>query len=865
MPRAAIKDFELANPIYRGASVTFYTVAAGAKTNVKATLYQASSGATQLANPQKLDSHGKFKQPVYIDVPVIATVDGIGIPTHDTGIISPAPTFRVNATTALLQYSFDGGVSWEDSLQYIFRDRGAWAGPGTVYKRLDLASDSGTYYFAVDDHTSGATFAGDQAAHWKQLFVQDAELLAIAGLVSAADRGIYFTGSGTAALFTLTAYIRTLCDDADADAARTTLGVGGMTTKSVAGGVDVTLSDAEALPPIIKLTGLLTASINVVLPTWKRPWQIWNTSTGSFEITAKTASGTGIVVPQGEKLLVFGDGTDVQSGDVARLLTTKGDLLGRTATGLARKAVGNDNEAVLADSTQSDGLRYVKLGAGDVRQSVLQGVTDANGYGNFLTTGAGMRPGLSATARALVMAFAAGFGQAGAQDLVTTISADVADPIGSNLQAFNTNYVHATYVGPLSAPTWAYTLVPPQYGFAFDRTQGVLLNFDGADGSTSMIDGFGNTWTAGGNAQIDTAQSKFGGSSLLLDGTGDFIKCTNITTLGDGSWQVEFWFRLAALPGVGAAVVVWAAQNSSGFGATMYLNNSAGTVTLNLNLSSNGTSDNIASAATGANTTWALNQWNKVRLAFDALGGTYRTFLSLNGAAETQDVSVASTARICAIDRMRIGIGFDEAASPMNGWVDALRFVRCATNTSTETPSAVAPAITDYPVHWFSVPEMKMYEVTSASAAAGTNPGMTARNRLFIGEADTSGVAVTAVRNYAIRGRYRSALAAMPAAATTTNHTSNLGVQFGVRTRGAAICVTAQGGHVPGNEAEMFTWNQAGTTELTAHPITIKDRGNNLILSAQTGGVLICGITSGPIGIQGVSTFKYYVEAERMW
>ena len=77
----------------------------------------------------------------------------------------------------------------------------------------------------------------------------------------------------------------------------------------------------------------------------------------------------------------------------------------------------------------------------------------------------------------------------------------------------------------------------------------LLLHGDGTNGSTTIVDSSSSpkAVTAVGNAQISTAQSKFGGSSIAFDGTGDYLTSAANAAFdyAAGDFTIEGWFNSA--------------------------------------------------------------------------------------------------------------------------------------------------------------------------------------------------------------------------------------------------------------------------------------------------------------------------------
>jgi hypothetical protein len=246
-------------------------------------------------------------------------------------------------------------------------------------------------------------------------------------------------------------------------------------------------------------------------------------------------------------------------------------------------------------------------------------------------------------------AFAVGAGAAdGAQVLPTSYI--------SNFRVVKGTVVYTAGFTPPTAPLTAIT------------NTSLLLNFTNA----GIIDNaMMNDLETVGNAQISTAQSKFGGSSMLFDGTGDWLTTVNSTQLnfGTGDFTVEMWVYTSNLAAF--QTLIDARASNSTLPWALFIDNTGKPYWYD------------ASGTQLSSTAISSNTWT--HLAVSRSGSTLRMFLG-----GTQVFSGTNTNSQNSTGVFYIGRNFDNNALYI-GYIDDLRITKgVARYTANFTPPGSA-------------------------------------------------------------------------------------------------------------------------------------------------------------------------------
>lgn len=208
----------------------------------------------------------------------------------------------------------------------------------------------------------------------------------------------------------------------------------------------------------------------------------------------------------------------------------------------------------------------------------------------------------------------------------------------------------------------------------------LLSHFDGVDGSTTLVDEKGHTLTANGNAQLDTAQSKFGTASLLLDGTGDYVTSPDSADwTPTGDFTIEGWVRFAAIT---SSHVFCSQYNSVGNQRGWYFRRtSSARLTFNFHPFGDGTVENCEGGWTTAINTW-------YHVAATRSGNVYRVFADgVQIASRTTSFGPFNSNSVLAFG----AVDSSSFSQFFNGWLDDWRITNgVARYTGAFTPPTAA-------------------------------------------------------------------------------------------------------------------------------------------------------------------------------
>lgn len=233
----------------------------------------------------------------------------------------------------------------------------------------------------------------------------------------------------------------------------------------------------------------------------------------------------------------------------------------------------------------------------------------------------------------------------------------------------NFRYVSGSANVPSSIPTAPNTAIV---------NTSLLLNFTNA----GIIDNAAmNVFETLGNAQISTTQSKFGGSSIYFDGTGDYLIASSAQfqnfAFGTGDFTIECWLYQTTF---NLDTVIMASYGAWATSVNFYFGTRAGTPNVLLFRAG----DSVPISLVG-NTGITANTWTHV--AASRSSGTTRIFVGgvLQTATHSGSVNISATVQPAGIGAANNG------SEPITAYINGLRLTKgYARYTATFTPPTAA-------------------------------------------------------------------------------------------------------------------------------------------------------------------------------
>lgn len=203
----------------------------------------------------------------------------------------------------------------------------------------------------------------------------------------------------------------------------------------------------------------------------------------------------------------------------------------------------------------------------------------------------------------------------------------------------------------------------PDYSFVT-----ALLHMNGTNGSSTFTDQKGGTYTRTGNAQISTAQAKWGGASGLFDGSGDYVTRAYSTSLFDWwttTFTVELWIRPTSFPSVANLVGNMQSTSSTNYWSFGITN----TGTVQFGYFNGSTFNTVTSSGTVSTGVWT-------HIAMTHASGNIALFMGTSGTGSRDGTGTVSGTPQSNISTT-LTIGQVNNVS-FNGYMDDLRITKGA-------------------------------------------------------------------------------------------------------------------------------------------------------------------------------------------